>query len=356
MKRARILRVLLGHIIVIGLIFSVVYCTQKPAEAAEKLKVLVIGALAPGTTTYSAANAAGDVIRKYTDLRYAISPLSGIGPMFELMKKGHMHLAIGQGEDAAFAYKKPPAPFTKLKLFPDTYPFLRGVQTIEYRDAVLWACADANINTPEDIKGKKLPAGFTSQPMIAFRVEALLANYGLTMNDVIPVPVAGWAQQMRAASAGKVDVVYSSLANKPLLELKARRGIRLIPVNTSPKAVKAMQKNFPSALVKVRDRDPFYSSQKDVLPERFNTVSFGTFDLIASADVSADIIYQISKVLWEHYEELHVMKRFKKDWRPESMCSTAPNLPYHPGAIRWFKEKGVWTEELEALNERMLKP
>lgn len=42
-------------------------------------------------------------------------------------------------------------------------------------------------------------------------------------------------------------------------------------------------------------------------------------------------------------------------WRRERMVSQKATIPYHPGAIRFFKESGAWSKEMEDLQAKLLK-
>ncbi len=43
-----------------------------------------------------------------------------------------------------------------------------------------------------------------------------------------------------------------------------------------------------------------------------------------------------------------------KEWTPDRFVSKEALIPYHPGAIRFYKEKGVWTDEMAKLQEALL--
>ena len=71
--------------------------------------------------------------------------------------------------------------------------------------------------------------------------------------------------------------------------------------------------------------------------------------LVASKDLSDDGAYEIVKALWVHNKELGEAYRGLRAWRPGRMVSRKAYIPYHPGAIRFFKEKGKWDEKMDAL-------
>ncbi|MGI5883112.1 MAG: TAXI family TRAP transporter solute-binding subunit, partial [Dethiobacteria bacterium] len=62
----------------------------------------------------------------------------------------------------------------------------------------------------------------------------------------------------------------------------------------------------------------------------------------------------IVEAIWENNEELSGIHPRLKEWTIDRFVSEQATLPYHPGAIKFYKDKGVWTEEMDALQESLL--
>ena len=75
--------------------------------------------------------------------------------------------------------------------------------------------------------------------------------------------------------------------------------------------------------------------------------------LLAREDVSEAAIYEITKALYEHNAEL-VKRPGLMEWLTERFVTMEPLLPYHDGAIRFYKEKGLWTKEMVAFQKARL--
>lgn len=76
--------------------------------------------------------------------------------------------------------------------------------------------------------------------------------------------------------------------------------------------------------------------------------------MVSRADIADEVIYEINKALWEHCEELGAFHPMMKTWNQENFVSNKLFTPYHPGAIKFLKEKGIWTDALEARNKELL--
>ncbi len=75
---------------------------------------------------------------------------------------------------------------------------------------------------------------------------------------------------------------------------------------------------------------------------------------MASAKLSADAAYEITKTLYENDKELWPLHMFLKEWTQKTMFEPNPPAPYHEGAVRFWKKKGLWTPEAEANQKRLL--
>jgi len=70
--------------------------------------------------------------------------------------------------------------------------------------------------------------------------------------------------------------------------------------------------------------------------------------------MSEDLAYELTKLFWEHQEEFASMV----PWCNSFILEEAPTrayLPFHTGAVKYYKEKGVWSEEAETLRQELLK-
>jgi TRAP-type uncharacterized transport system substrate-binding protein len=59
--------------------------------------------------------------------------------------------------------------------------------------------------------------------------------------------------------------------------------------------------------------------------------------------VNEKTIYTLVKVWWDNMSELQTIHPLFKRWTKETQALTNFTVPYHPGAIQFYKEAGVWT-------------
>jgi TRAP-type uncharacterized transport system substrate-binding protein len=77
--------------------------------------------------------------------------------------------------------------------------------------------------------------------------------------------------------------------------------------------------------------------------------------VITSTHMSDIVAYTLIKTWWEHNAELGTIHPLLRAWRTEGFVSPRSTLPYHPGAIKYYKEKGIWTDKMEEVQKRLLK-
>jgi TRAP-type uncharacterized transport system substrate-binding protein len=76
--------------------------------------------------------------------------------------------------------------------------------------------------------------------------------------------------------------------------------------------------------------------------------------LVAAKAFNDDAAYAVVKALWNNIKELGAAHPSMRSWRQSRMVSKAAYIPYHPGAIRFYKEKGLWDKQMDELQAKRL--
>lgn len=209
----------------------------------------------------------------------------------------------------------------------------------------------SGIKVPTDLKGKRVTF-VRGAPALNQNTEAMLAFAGLTWNDVQKIEVPGWGQSIQALINGQADAAWGSTVSSNYAQLiNSPQGLFLPPLAHSDDAGwKRAQELAPWwAKSKVSTVVAGYKHQK---PYEGNNYPYPIF--ISTADAPDELAYGLTKAVMENYEEI-------KDSGPsmDGYQLSSQNLkwvlPYHPAAIRYYKEKGLWKAEHEANNAALLK-
>lgn len=209
----------------------------------------------------------------------------------------------------------------------------------------------SGVKLPADLKGKRVTF-VRGAPALNQNMEAFLAFGGLTWNDVQKVEVPGWGQSIDALINGQADAAWGSTVSSKYAQLLATpQGLFLPPLPHSDKAgweraLKVAPWWTPVTVKTV------VAGYKGVTPYEGSNFPYPIF--IATPKLAGDTAYGLTKAVMENYQEF-------KDSGPSMDGYQLKNqnfkfvMPYHPGAIRYFKEKGVWTTEHDAHNANLLK-
>ena len=211
--------------------------------------------------------------------------------------------------------------------------------------------ADAGIKTPADLKGKRV-TWVKGADALNQNATAFLAFGGLTWNDVQKVEVPGWKQSADAVLNGQADATWGSTISSAYNQIAGSpRGAFFPPLPASDKAgwerAKAVAPWWNPAKVTA-----MVKGAKNALPHPGMNYPYPIF--VAMAGSSNDLAYGLTKAVMENYASF-------KDNGPgmDGYQLANQNLayifPYHPGAIQYYKEKGVWTAEDEKHNAALMK-
>ena len=209
----------------------------------------------------------------------------------------------------------------------------------------------SGIRKPADLKGKRVTF-VHGAPALNHNTEAMLAFAGLTWNDVQKVEVQGLGQSIQAVLDGQADAAWGSTASNSYARLiDSPQGLYLMPLAHADEAgwkrAQALAPWWAKSSVKT-----VVAGYKHAAPYEGNNYPYPIF--IATADAPDNLAYGLTRAIMENYSEI-------KDSGPSmggyrlSEQNLKWVLPYHPGAIRYFKEKGLWKAEHDTHNAALLK-
>ena len=207
----------------------------------------------------------------------------------------------------------------------------------------------SGIKKGSDLKGKRVVCIFTGSAGVSGQARANLANFGLTTSDVKVVSVPGVEAGVRAIIEGRADATGSAgLGMATNNELEADKGARYLSFDPSPEAFQRMQEHYPCYKVQVNPgpgmvgiKEPTYLMAYD-------------FYLVGSEKMSPDVAYSLVKTLWEFDKDLAPIHIRLKDWTKDRYVTKTATIPYHPGAVRFYKEVGAWGAEMDSLQKKLL--
>lgn len=225
---------------------------------------------------------------------------------------------------------------------PNKYPNLRLVATMMKFTVSFVVPRKLGINSIAQLKGKRLGYGFKAAPLFQNITAGGLASAGLTYDDVKKVPAVGLVQHWRMMMEGKLDGVIAAAGTGFVKQMNAKipGGVRHISFPNTPQALAGMHKYFPKSywsIVKPRKG----------LTGVIEPTNFITYDFLiwTHKDEPDDVVYKVTKVMHKYAKELKEGGPLWRSYSGDKNLSKdqGADLPYHPAAIKYYKEAGIWS-------------
>lgn len=208
--------------------------------------------------------------------------------------------------------------------------------------------AKSNIKSIADLKGRKVGVYAGGEGYIG----ACLAFAGLTLDDVKVVPATGYSGALKMLLENKVESAFIGVSSAGTYEIAASPGgLRVLPLPHDDKeGWKRLQKVYPALS---RSTPP-----KGVGVEEGQGVEMLGFAraLFAYDFEDEGVSYAVAKVWTEGFESYKGKhKELKYNTLENALNCLELPCPYHAGAVKYFKEKGVWTEKHEKWQQNQLR-
>jgi TRAP transporter TAXI family solute receptor len=212
---------------------------------------------------------------------------------------------------------------------------LRTVAVLYPNNMHLVTIEGKGIEKVTDLKGKRVSTG---APGSGTEVKALrvLEAYGLTPDKDFTRDKLGVAESAGALKDRKIDAFFwdGGLPTAAVTDLAATPGIK-VKIIPHGDAVPKMREKYGPLYVKGIIPAKTYPGQ-DVDVEMAVVWNI----LICNEKMKGDVAYDIVKTVFEHKPELVASHRDARYLSLESQVGGSP-IPLHPGAVRYFTEKGV---------------
>ncbi len=313
-------------------------------------RALVWTAYDVGSAGYSQAASIGHAMSMKEGITLRVIPAGNdVARLIPLVRRTAHFAASG---NAFFLSQEGVMDFATTEWGPQAVRIL-GAAWAPFNTGVASCAGDAGIKTVFDMKGKRI-AWVVGAPALNINMTAYLAAAGLTWSDVQKLDFPSWGASGRAVIEGKADCYIASTNSGPVYELANS------PRKYSPAAMPDPKKD-PAAWARFQKVAPFMD---------YNLATIGAPPVSKETPhVGGTYGYPIvTTYVWQDTDLVYHQTRMIYDLFPEYKAAWPGNegfaldqqrlkwvVPYHDGAIRYFKEKKVWTDELERHNQSLIR-
>jgi len=315
------------------------------AEEMKLPKKMTWTAYNLGTTGYNQSVAIGKVLKDHYGVTLRVIPGKNDISRLLPLKKGKVQFSANGA--ATFFASEGVFQFADAKWGP--MPVQMVMMSNGKNNQALAVAGDSGIKTFADLKGKRVP-WVRGAPALNINTQALLACGGLTWDDVVRVDYPGYGAMWNGIVNGQIDTAFAATVSGPTRKLEASpQGIFWPPVPHDDKACwQRLTAVGPHFTPHIATRGAGISEQN---PHEGASYPYPTLITLAKQD--AAVVASLAKVIHTHFDEFKNADPGSIGWAMESQDFSWV-VPFHRGAVNYFKSIGVWNDTFEIHNERML--
>lgn len=314
--------------------FAAAIALAAAAPAFAEPQALRIGTSGSGSVFYTLGVGASRLVQEHAGFNASVESVGGSHANVFAMMNDQVDFAIINAQAAADG-RRGNEPFPKkvdVCLVAQGQPTLRQVLV---RKA-------AGITKPADLAGKTWIVGMPSNPDIAKISDALMKVEDINPAKVRVVTMAESREAITGFETGTIDAVTlpASVGAPNVAQLMESNTIDFLRL--TPETVQKMEPLLPTGVTTFTLPANSYPMQTDPI------IVFGmrTY-IVAQCSLPEETVYKVTAAILDHTDEFASYHPVGAEWNIQNTVDR-PVVPFHPGAVRYLKEKGVWTDALQA--------
>jgi hypothetical protein len=292
-----------------------------------------IGTAPPGGAFFVVGGALADVLNESSSdigLRVTTEATKGSQENIRRLARGELDFALSNSAITYFAMRGESG-------WDQAYP-MRAVMTLASNVALFVTTANSGITSITDLAGQRVAVGPAGAGFEFFQ-EPMLAAHGISYADFTQLYYGTQSAAVDMLADGSAAAVFlgGAVPTASITQVASSQDVRFVPFD--PQAREELIANYlffrPATIPAgtYRGQDTAYEG-----------LDVGSMHLITTAATDEDLVYKVTKALYENSD--HVTQR-----HPAGRAINAGNVvrntgtQFHPGAIRYYREIGIWPEE-----------
>lgn len=310
------------------------------AAGAANAKTLIMALDRAGTLFNAAGSGVAKVASEYSPDRVIVRAFGGPDAYMQDLNDGRYDFSTVSSSTAWFNYH---GKNSAKKKYSNLRLIRSGAGALKLGFIVY---ADSGIKKLSDLKGKRVTSDFGGHSVIQPMATATLNVVGLNWNQVTPVPVTGALASPGALGSDRADAAWASFGMPAVQQINAKRQVRYLSYGDDPKTLAFIRKaTYPG--VRMTKAPPI---------KKFGVIGptyLLTYDsyIVTSKNEDPKIVKAILEALWDHTKDLNKAHFSLRGFSHKAAATDLPMIPYHPAAIAFYKEKGLWTDEIAKAND-----
>jgi TRAP transporter TAXI family solute receptor len=200
--------------------------------------------------------------------------------------------------------------------------------------------ADSDIKTHADLKGKRFYAWMPTSPIYQRWCKVILEANGLSKDNLNLMNVVSTPEAVTALTEKRCDAVLivGSIPTAAVIELMNTVPCRILPIGE--KESKVMSERYPFVYPLTLPANTYKGQDKEMFIQGAKT------HIICREDLPDELVYRVTKALMDNPKDVASIHPAAKEIMVKNFFGNI-QAPFHPGAIKYYKEIGVWTPQVQ---------
>lgn len=294
---------------------------------------ITLGTNPQGSIYYTVGGGMAAALQEKLQRQVTVQPYTGSSVYLPLVASGELTLGINSSLDTGGVYRG--------DYGSQAEPKLRMLTRLWPLRIAFIVRADSGMKEIRDLQGKKVVTDFSALKAVGLANQAMIKAGGLALDQVEGITVAGLTQGIDGLTEGNLDAT-SVAVGIPLTQqahASIPGGIRYISITGDG----ATDENLDSIYAGIYLLPVEPSPRLPEVTEPVTVLGYDVF-ISTSADLPDEEATAILKALYESWPQIRKDYPAVAAGAQEQMAKASNTAPYHPAAIAFFKEIGLWTE------------
>jgi TRAP transporter TAXI family solute receptor len=266
--------------------------------------------------------------RKEHGIRCSVESTGGSVYNINTVRAGELEFGVAQSDWQYHAYNG-------TSKFKDQGAFegLRAVFSVHPEPFTLIVRDGTGIGGFADLKGKKVNVGNPGSGQRA-TMEVVMDAFGLTMDDFALAAELKGSEMAQALCDGKIDAMIYTIGHPAaaVTEAATTCDVQLVSVEGAP--IDKLIADNPYYRTATIPGGMYKGTDNDV-----STFGVGA-TFVSSADVPENVVYTVVKGVFDNFSDFKALHPAFANLKEEEMASDGLSAPLHPGAEKYYKERG----------------
>ena len=170
----------------------------------------------------------------------------------------------------------------------------------------------------------------------------------MTLEDFKQVPVTSPAAGIPALGENRVDAVHCAVGMAQTAEVNSRVKVRYLPAGTDPAGIKRAQDVIPGASY------PIWEPGPPGLLEPLHMLTFAQ-NIICNKNLPDAVVESLLNTWWDNMDKIRPLHPLlSRLTSPKMLFEPKAGMPYHSGAVKFYKKKGIWDAKQDVYQKRIL--